>query len=160
MKIVQSNKYDDWDLAASILGEVVEWLDSEKKSLWTQEQVSVSGLQKSYKLTELYFFKLEEEIIGLVFIQTNDPLFWPEMNGFDSIYIHKLSLIHAYKGRSYGFKAIELIKELGATMGCKYVRLDCDVRDNLLAFYKGNGFKLVDYRNIQGFDVARFEIQC
>lgn len=159
MKIVQSTNYDDWNMASSILGEVIDWLNSEKKPLWSKEQVSVKGLQKSYKLTELYFLKLGSEIVGLVFIQTHDPLFWPEMNGSDSIYIHKLCLLRAYKGRKHGFKAIELLKELGASMGRQYMRLDCDVRDNLLSFYKSNGFHLVDYRNVQGFNVARFETQ-
>ncbi len=160
MEIVQSNKHDDWNMASSILGEVIDWLDSEKKSLWSHEQVSVKRLQNSYKLTELYFFKFGREIVGLVFIQTHDPLFWPEMNGSDSIYIHKLCLLRAFKGRKYGYKAIDLIKKLGANMGRKYMRLDCDVRDDLLSFYKGNGFRFVDYRNVLGFDVARFEIEC
>lgn len=160
MELVQSQSKEDWVLASEILQDVIGWLDSQGTPLWEPQQVSVEGLSNLYTLDELYFFNEKGKRVGLVFLQTSDPHFWPEVEADDSLYVHKLCFISSCKGAGLGNKALYLIKKKAKDMGKAWLRLDCDDRQALHVFYKANDFQFVDLKNMQRYTVARYKVEC
>lgn len=155
MNIRQANNQDDWVRASELLIRVVEYLGKLGKPLWTKDQVSVAGLQRSYQLEELYFL-FESQCVGVVFLQEQDPLFWPEITEQDSLYVHKLAIAPSFFG--IGSLAMKAVIQEAERRGCRWVRLDCDDRPELHRFYLGNGFELVDFKNVDAFEVARYQL--
>lgn len=157
MKIKQASSEREWEQASRILLDVVDRLDRLGKSLWTEKQVSVSGLKNSYKLNELYFLD-QAGLAGVVFLQTSDPFFWPELTDDSGLYIHKLAVLPARSGEQLGKQALNTIIDYARENGCKWVRLDCDDRPELHNFYKSAGFTLVDIQQMEEFRVSRYQL--
>lgn len=160
MELVKSVQEHEWMVASQILNEVVSWLEAQGTPLWENKQVSVEGLKNNYQLNELYFFKVSSEILGLVFMQDTDPFFWPEIDSEDTLFVHKLCLRSTIKGRGVGANALNLIKSHAKALGKTWIRLDCDDRQPLHKFYSSNGFKLVDFKKMGEYNVARYQANC
>ncbi|MBU4037485.1 MAG: GNAT family N-acetyltransferase, partial [Proteobacteria bacterium] len=148
----------EWKIANEILNATVHYLYSIGKPLWTEEQISIDGLKNSYKLNELHFVIENDEPIGVVFLQTSDPIFWPEIAGGGSLFFHKLAMHPKYMGKKKGNKVVELIVEHAIKNDFTWIRLDCNDRQELLQFYQNNGFSYVDTKIIEGFNTARHQL--
>lgn len=157
MNIVKASNELDWVTASSLLSQVVDRLNGLERPLWAKEQVSVAGLQQSYQLEELHFL-VEDELAGLVFLQESDPLFWPEITSQDSLFIHKLAIDPARAGEQLGQKALSAITSEAKQRDFNWVRLDCDDRPELHRFYQGNGFEMIDIKQVGEFQVARYQL--
>ena len=140
MRIHQATDESDWTKASKILFATIQQLNKIGKPLWTEYQISVTGLRNTYQLEELYFFTENEKIVGVVFLQNSDIKFWPELTNGNSLFFHKLAIHPKYSGLKFGSMAIRLIVDHTKKSGFKWVRLDCDNRIELLKFYKSNGF--------------------
>ena len=158
MKLIQASNVDDWKRASEILLAVVDKLDAEGKSLWTRHQVSEEGLKQSYKLSELVFFKENGYDIGVAFLQTADPDFWPEIEDNTSLFFHKLAIHPSYSGEGKGAAAVDLIKDFARYHQYRFLRVDCDDRTILRQFYLNLGFDLVCKININNYDLVKFEL--
>jgi GNAT superfamily N-acetyltransferase len=158
MNLIQASDENDWSVASSLLQQVALDLDLRNKGLWSQKQVEESELRKNYKLDELFLLTDSSNILGMVFIQESDPLFWPEVEENKSIFLHKLAVLPGHKGRGFGRCIIELSIDIARLRGLEWVRLDCDVRPELIKYYEKNGFSLVNFAKIGTFEVARFEL--
>ncbi|MGM0883831.1 MAG: GNAT family N-acetyltransferase [Bacillota bacterium] len=74
-------------------------------------------------------------------LQENDPLFWPNVDLKQSLFLHKLAVKRVYAKRGISSNMIGWAKELGNTMKKSYIRLDCaSNRPHLCEFYEENGF--------------------
>jgi hypothetical protein len=74
MDIAKAENEVDWARASGVLVRVVERLNNLGRALWTEDQISVAGLQRSYQLNELHFL-LRQGCVGVVFLQEADPFF-------------------------------------------------------------------------------------
>ncbi len=157
MKLSRARNVRDWKRAGKLLLAVVDKLDEQGKSLWTRNQVSEKALQQSYQLSELYFFEENDCDIGLVFIQTADPVFWPEIEENTSLFFHKLAIHPSYSRQGRGAAAIGLIKDYAGYHQYRFLRVDCDDRKVLKQFYLNLGFDLVKEVRMNGFNVLKFE---
>jgi GNAT superfamily N-acetyltransferase len=157
MTIQQARSEADWGRASEILLRVVERLNQIGKPLWTENQVSVAGLQRSYQLEELHFLTSDSCCVGVVFLQESDTLFWPEVIDRDSLYLHKLAIDTPFSGKVNGASAIEAILREADKRALSWLRLDCDDRPELHRFYQACGFELVDIKQIESFQVARYQ---
>lgn len=150
---------DDWQIASGLLLDVVRWLQSKNEPLWTEKQVSVEGLQASYQLDDMFLAYHQKIPIGVMFVQTHDPFFWPEVDANSSLFIHKLAVSRNYKGQQVAAQMLKYIIHHGKQLGRQWLRLDCDGgRPKLKAFYKSQGFTFVDQKLIGQFDTARYEM--
>ncbi|WP_323815549.1 GNAT family N-acetyltransferase [Cellvibrio sp. NN19] len=158
MKLIQAKSKEDWATASEILKKVIERLDNHGKSLWSSDQVDPAHLQKQYKLDELHFFSSENGVIGMLFIQKDDPLFWPEVFPYESYFIHKLAVLPQFMGKGYGHRILDAALELARANRVKYVRLDCDPRVELTSFYQNYGFTFVANTIVNEFPVVKYEL--
>jgi GNAT superfamily N-acetyltransferase len=157
MNIKQAKNGAEWSKASEVLLRVVQRLNRLNKPLWTEDQVSVAGLQKSYRLEDLYFLE-HSGLAGVVFLQEADPLFWPEVVETDSLYVHKLAIDPSRMGAGLGILAIEAVVQEADDRGFRWVRLDCDDRPELHSFYQCCGFEMVDIKSIGIYRVARYQL--
>src|SRR5690606_24366642 len=155
--IEKAKREVDWIRASEVLVRVVERLNSLRRPLWSEDQVSVAGLRQSYQLDELHFL-LRPSCVGVVFLQEMDPFFWPEVLKSDSLYVHKLAIDPSLGGTGLGLLAIEAVTREADRRGFNWVRLDCDDRPELHRFYRGCGFELVDIKEIEMYQVARYQL--
>ncbi len=158
MKLLSAKSENDWKLASEILLSVIQYLELNKKSLWKYKQADVDNLKSLYKLEELYFFGSEGDIYGMVFLQREDPLFWPEINSNESFFIHKLAVLPRYKGMGYGYKILDSVLKLARKKKIKYLRLDCDPRPGLTSYYESYGFSFVSNFMVGEFPVVKYEL--
>ena len=134
MNLKQTASESDWKKASDILHSVVHRLQSIGRPLWATSQVSVEGLKKSYDLSERHFIVENGQSIGVVFLQTSDPKFWPEVSDHKSQFFHKLAIHPIYSGNKKGNAAIQLIIDYATKNGFEWVRLDCEIRKELFTF--------------------------
>jgi GNAT superfamily N-acetyltransferase len=158
MKLINAKLESDWNLAHEIILDVIENLDSNGKSLWTRQQADINELKQHYRLDELYFLHSENITCGMVFIQSEDPLFWPEVKTGGSYFIHKLAVVPQCKGQQYGYKILDLVLELARANGIDYLRLDCDPRAELMHYYQNYGFSLVSQLMVGEYPVVKYEL--
>lgn len=147
----------DWLKASDILQAVVQCLDGAGRSLWSSGQISVNGLQAVYQLEELRFIVVDGGEVGILFLQRQDPLFWPELTDNHSLFIHKLALHPSAMGKALGRLAVQAVIDEALQRGLQWVRLDCDDRPNLHNFYRSLGFEQVDLKRIEMHRVARYQ---
>ncbi len=158
MHLIQASDESQWNVASNILKQVALDLDSRNKRLWNQQQLEEEELKKTYKLEELFFLTDSTRIIGMVFIQSCDLLFWPHVNQGESLFLHKLAVLPANRGNGFGRCIVELAVGVARRRGLSWVRLDCDVRPELTQYYEGLGFSLVDVVKVLSFEVARYQL--
>ncbi|MDQ2076258.1 GNAT family N-acetyltransferase [Marinimicrobium sp. ABcell2] len=157
MELVKATSSSDWASASELLSRVVNRLALLEKPLWTLEQVSTQGLKEAYRLEELHFLTLNNQRIGLAFLQESDPMFWPEITNNDSLFVHKLALDPALQGKGNGRMAISKVLQEAIARGLNWLRLDCDDRPELHRFYQKCGFAFVDLKIMGAFNVARYQ---
>lgn len=158
MKLISATSEDDWVIASDILLDVIHHLNKTGKSLWAYHQADTAHLKETYKLNELHFFRSENEIFGMLFIQQTDPVFWPEVAPHESYFVHKLAVLPQFKGKGFGYKILNSVLELARINGMKYVRLDCDPRAELTSYYQNYGFTFVSNATVNGLPVVKYEL--
>ena len=158
MELIASQYDKDWERASTMLLDVVAWLDSMKTSLWSKEQVSIESLREHYLLDQLFWLRYDSQLVGVVFLMDSDPFFWPEQDTKSSLYFHKLAIHPNYSNKGLGKMALDKIREHAISIGCEFVRLDCDDREPLHRFYSNNGYQLIDIKLMQSYSVARYEL--
>lgn len=156
MKLQRADTAQDWQRAAAMLGKTVERLQALRAPLWSAQQVSAANLQQTYALDELHFLSDDGVTVGLVFLQYHDPDFWPEVAPGDSLFVHKLALLPEHCGKHYGSRALTAIAAHAAAQGLHWLRLDCDERGPLCAFYENNGFEWCDRKRVGTLEVVRY----
>ena len=159
MYLEQAKTTEDWQAASELLLDVMRDLNRQNLTLWAEDQLTLDGLKLSYKNGELYLAKNQGVLEGVVFLQEEDPYFWPELTTQDSLFLHKLAIHPTNKGLNKGAKLIKVAEQEAIKRGLTWLRLDCDDRKPLHKFYFENGFKLVDIKRMNKFMVARYEKQ-
>ncbi len=157
MYLEQATSIEDWQAASALLLAVMHNLNRNGHSLWQESQLTLNGLQQQYRDGELYLAKSQDVLVGVVFLQEQDPYFWPEIAERNSLFLHKLAIHPQYQGFDKGKQLIQLAEQEAIQRGLTWLRLDCDDREPLHRFYLGNGFSLVDAKRMGSFSVARYE---
>jgi GNAT superfamily N-acetyltransferase len=102
----------------------------------------------------------EGEIIGAIRFQLDDQLFWPDIDGRDSAFVHRLAVRRSHAGQGVSSALLQWSVDRARELGKRYLRLDCDAdRTRLRELYEGFGFKLHSYRQVGAYYVARYELQ-
>ncbi len=157
MYLEHAQTIQDWHAASRLLLDVMKDLNHNGCTLWIESQLTFDALKKQYREDELYLVKSRGILKGVVFLQEQDPYFWPEISNRDSLFLHKLAIRPQYRGSGKGNELIKLAEQEAIQRGLTWLRLDCDDREPLHRFYLDNGFELVDIKAIDAFKVARYE---
>src|SRR5207248_10095027 len=85
-------------------------------------------------------------IAGAMRFQLEDRLFWPDLDGGDSAFVHRLAVRRVYAGQGISSVLLRRAVDRARSLGKRYLRLDCDAeRTRLRALYERFGFQLHSY---------------
>jgi GNAT superfamily N-acetyltransferase len=112
-----------WQYASALLLSCAKQLRERQRPLWAPESLTEIALQAEYTLSELFFLYQDHRRIGLVFLQNEDPIYWPEKKGDAALYIHKLVVVPELVGKGIGKRAISCIQDYSSELGKQWLRL-------------------------------------
>jgi GNAT superfamily N-acetyltransferase len=99
-------------------------------------------------------------VVGAIRFQLEDTLFWPDVDGADSAFVHRLAVRRSHAGRGISVALLQWAADRGRVLGKQYLRLDCDAhRTRLRELYERFGFRLHSYRQVGAYYVSRYELQ-
>jgi GNAT superfamily N-acetyltransferase len=83
----------------------------------------------------------DDELAGTLRLLMSDPIVWPEVTGDDAVYVYNLGVRRRWAGHDLGGRLLNWAEGRAASLGRRFVRLDCR-RDNafLSGYYERKGF--------------------
>jgi GNAT superfamily N-acetyltransferase len=155
---VRQATLDDLSTVSEILSEAAAWLDRQNMTLWQQEHISLSVIQQDIELGLFYIAFCEGVAAGVVILQTEDLVFWPDIIQSDSAFLHRLAVRRSFAGGSISTQIFQWAIEYSRKLGKHFLRLDCVAdRPRLRSIYENFGFKHHSDRQVGAYFVARYE---
>ena len=144
---IKQAREGDIPVLEGILSDTVNWLNEMAQPLWGADEVTWNALSQSYRIGDFYIAYLDGKPSGCMALVDYDPLFWPNVERGESLFIHKLAVAKAARKSGVSDALIGFFKAQGAARGAKALRLDTHaLRPKLRAFYERHGFALVEVR--------------
>lgn len=146
-------------LAQSILREAARWLDEIGQTLWNPEEIELAEVERRAAQGELVVGLEGATAVACMYLQLEDPIFWPEAKVDESLYVHRLAVRRAHAGKGWGARLLAWASQEAIALKRNFVRLDTEPRPALLRLYEGAGFCRVDAAPLYlgGHEVVRFE---
>ena len=126
--------------------------------MWRAGELEPADIAKAVEAGEFYVLECGGEVAGTVKFQLEDPLFWPDVPGGESAFIHRVAVRRAFAGSGASGAMMQWAAERARALGKRYVRLDCEAaRPSLRAVYERFGFRYHSDRQVGPYLVARYE---
>lgn len=150
----------DLETVSEILTEAALWLDRQNMSLWQQEHISLSVIDRDIELGLFYIAFYEGMAAGVVKFQTEDLEYWPDINQSDSAFLHRLAVRRSFAGGAVSTQIFQWAVRYSRKLGRHFLRLDCVAdRPRLRLVYEKFGFKHHSDRQVGSRFVARYEYE-
>jgi ribosomal protein S18 acetylase RimI-like enzyme len=134
----------DFGLYIDLLEEVAAWLEVREVKQWRSGNFRLSSnyYAASIKQREVQLAFVGDELVGTLRLLLREPIVWPDMVEDDAVYVHNLALRRAWAHRRLGRRMLEWAGDRAASLGRRYIRLDC-VADNrfLREYYREADFE-------------------
>lgn len=157
--VIRPARGDDTRALVDILSEALKWVEQlDGTIMWVEGE-----LEEPRVRAEAGMFVVAESdgrIVGAIRFQLDDPLFWPDIDGGDSAFVHRLAVRRSHAGQGVSTALLQWAVDRARALGKRYLRLDCDAdRPRLRALYERFGFRLHSYRQVGAYYVSRYELQ-
>lgn len=120
---------------------------------WSKQSVSWDTLKTKSQPDNYYFVYHNEDIAGMFCVVDEDKLYWPEDEAKTALYIHKISVLHPYRGKGVSKYILDAFKQMGRNIGVKSVKLDVRAHSHkLCSLYERNGFELLRIEDLKDGD--------
>jgi GNAT superfamily N-acetyltransferase len=148
----------DVDTVSSILLEAANWLEERDMSMWRANELCPERITKDVREGLFFLGELTGEPAGTIKFQLSDVEFWPDVPENESAFIHRLAVRRRFAGGAVSGALLSWAVERTATIGRRYLRLDCEAsRARLRAVYERFGFQHHSDRQVGPYFVARYE---
>jgi len=144
-------KVDDLERFLDLLEEVADWLAGRGIQQWLPGHFRRSSdfYAESIARHEVQLAFVGGELVGAFRVLLREPIVWPDVVEDDAVYVYTLAVRRAWADQGLGGRMLEWAGKRAASLGRRYVRLDC-ITDNTF---------LRDYYTRAGF-VERGEIEA
>lgn len=158
--IRQATGNDAPALAATLI-EAADWVRRlDGTVMWVEGELEEHRVRAEAEAGMFVVAEAEGEIVGAIRFQLDDQLFWPDIDGRDSAFVHRLAVRRSHAGQGVSSALLQWSVDRARELGKRYLRLDCDAdRTRLRELYEAFGFKLHSYRQVGAYYVARYELQ-
>ena len=129
---------------SEVLQEAARWITTWRSQLWDPDLLGEAFAAPFVARGEVIVARADRAIAGVVILEPEDPLFWPDYPAGEAGYLHKLAVRRAYAGMGLPAALIAHAAELACAQGREILRLDC--HPDLARVYEGLGFRRVDER--------------
>ncbi|HEX3485731.1 MAG TPA: GNAT family N-acetyltransferase [Micropepsaceae bacterium] len=127
-----------------LIREAADWLIAKGEPLWGPNETSYDELVRVARAGELVTARIGSELAACMYLHNEDSLFWPEATPGEAFYIHRLAVARKYAGRGYAQRMLAWAETETHRQHRRYLRLDCEPREKLLALYRTAGFARID----------------
>jgi len=159
--IIREASAADARLIAETLTEAAKWVERlDGTVMWVEGELEEVRVRAEVDAGMFVIAEIDGHIAGALRFQLEDRLFWPDLHGRDSAFVHRLAVRRAFARRGVSTALLEWTVGRARALGKQYLRLDCDAeRSRLRAFYERFGFRLHSYRQVGSYYVSRYELQ-
>ena len=156
---VRPARVNELPLCSALLQESARWAIEQGIPLWDEASLTVEALTRSYHPAEFRLGWLEGEPVATMALQREDPLFWPEANPGEALYLHKLAVGRAYAGRGLAQAMLRAGLAEARSLNLPFLRLDTAAdRPKLRALYEDFGFQSRGERQVGVYRVVLYEL--
>jgi GNAT superfamily N-acetyltransferase len=148
----------DAGLVQEMLLEAARWVDALGVVMWDEGELVREEIESEVRAGMFFLAEADGEPAGMIRFQLADRLFWPDLEGDDSAFVHRLVVRRKYKGQGVSTALLCWAVEHARSAGKACLRLDCDAsRTRLRALYENFGFRFHSFRQVTSYYVARYE---
>jgi GNAT superfamily N-acetyltransferase len=148
----------DAETVAGILHEAAQWLQESGMPLLEAGELEKASIHADVNQGLYLLAEISGEPAGIVKVQLDDPIFWPDMTGSDSAYVHRLAVRRRFAGAGLSAALLGSAAERARSLGRQSLRLDCPAsRPRLRAVYERFGFRHHSDRRVGPYFVSRYE---
>lgn len=118
------------------------WIQSKGINQWNPDDFNIEQVHECfYKGSEVYLAKLNEVIVGTLFICWSDPIIWEDLDDNESGYIHRFAVSRKHLGLGLGKQLLTWAENYIRNKGKKRIRLDCMAENaKLNQYYLESGY--------------------
>lgn len=159
--VIRQATADDTSAIAATLIEAAEWVRQLDDSImWVEGELDEHRVRGEVEAGLFVVAEADGAVIGAMRFQLEDQLFWPDIDGRESAFVHRLAVRRSHAGQGISVALLQWGVDRARGLGKRYLRLDCDAdRTRLRELYERFGFTLHSYRQVGAYYVARYELQ-
>jgi GNAT superfamily N-acetyltransferase len=155
---VRQAQPSDAAVVQDMLEEAARWVDALGVVMWEEGELAPGRVDGEIAGGQFFIAEVSGDPAGAMKFQLEDRLFWPDLIGDDSAFIHRLVVRRRYKGSGVSTALIEWAVSRATTLQKRYLRLDCDTsRPKLRRLYEGLGFEFHSFLQVGAYYVARYQ---
>ena len=152
---------DDTVALVDILTEAADWVKRlDGTTMWVEGELEIERVRAEAASGMFAVAEAEGVVVGTIRFQLEDQLFWPDVDGQDAAFVHRLAIRRTHARRGVSTDLLQWAVDRARSLGKRYLRLDCDAdRSKLRELYEGFGFRLHSHRQVGAYYVSRYELQ-
>jgi len=144
---------------AAVLNEAAQWLATGGRPLWSASDVDLERVQRDTDAGRYFIARGNGDVAGVMRLDMQDPLFWPEIESGSSAFVHKLAVRRRWAGHGVSTALLDFARERARSLGRRHLRLDCVAdRVPLRSLYERFGFSLHSEIRKGASSFARYEL--
>ena len=143
LRIVSAQE-EDLGRYLDLLEEVADWLEAREIKQWPPGhfRLAASYYAESIRQGSVQLAFVGDELVGALRFSLREPIVWPEIVEEDAVYVYTVAVRRASADQGFGSRMLEWAADRAASLGRKYVRLDCMADNAFLArYYVRAGFE-------------------
>jgi ribosomal protein S18 acetylase RimI-like enzyme len=157
--LIRQAATSDFEAISEILLEAVKWMKETSTSLWTDEEVSRSAIERDIVAGEYFLMLNGEEAAATFLMQGEDAYYWPDAQTGEALYLHRIAVRRTYSGMGHTRRILRFAVEKAKQIGLQYIRLDCDSdREGLNSLYTKLGFSFHSSITVDGYHGSRYQL--
>lgn len=154
---VRQAQAQDAAVIQEMLEEAARWVDALGVVMWDEGELDPDRVAREAAEGQFFIAEIDGDPAGAVRFQLADRLFWPDLEGTDSAFIHRLVVRRRYKGLGVSTTLMQWAVLHARSLGKSYLRLDTDAsRPKLRELYERFGFQFHSFREVGPYYVARY----
>ena len=128
---------DDLRRYIALLEELADWLEARGIKQWRSGDFrrSVDYYAESIKRGEVQLAFIGGELVGTLRVLLREPVVWPDIVEDDAVYVYNLAVKRAWGNHGIGGQMLDWAAARAASLGRRFVRLDCMATNQFLAKY-------------------------
>lgn len=158
--VIRQATGEDTRALVEILTEAANWVEQmDGTIMWVEGELEEHRVRAEAEAGMFVVAEAEGTVVGAIRFQLDDRLFWPDLDGRDSAFAHRLAVRRSHAGQGISTALVQWTVDRARSLGKRYLRLDCDAdRTRLREVYERFGFRLHSYRQVGAYYVSRYEL--
>lgn len=145
-------------MVCEILLEAARWLEQSGTPMWRDDELLPARITADVETNSFFVAECDDAIAGVVKLQLEDGLFWPDEPKSESLFLHRLAIRRRFAGGEVSSALLGWAVERARSLGKQYLRLDCEAsREKLRAVYERFGFVHHSDRQVGPYFVSRYQ---